>query len=194
MSVSGGSAETRAGAAEFTIADGDSPLMGALLRAALEGSHPGCTVRSFPIHTTSGVRGEVTIRDERNGRMLCVFRETPGAGVVRKRMEAGGYSMMTLDASQEEFESALRALVDGTEFVSERVLGTLGDEPELFYLTPRESQVLQLVARGYTNREVAESLGMSPNTVRTHLQSLSARTGATSRGKLALMARSHGLE
>ncbi|MGD8201274.1 response regulator transcription factor [Ornithinimicrobium sp. W1679] len=54
-------------------------------------------------------------------------------------------------------------------------------------LTPRQTQVVALVALGLTNEQAARRLGLSPRTVRKHLESLFARTGATSRTELAVL-------
>lgn len=54
-------------------------------------------------------------------------------------------------------------------------------------LTRRQTQVVALVALGLTNEQVARRLGLSPRTVRKHLESLFARTGATSRTELAVL-------
>jgi DNA-binding CsgD family transcriptional regulator len=59
-------------------------------------------------------------------------------------------------------------------------------------LTPREREVLRLVARGRTNREVAHALWISPHTVRTHLENVFEKLGVTSRA--AAVARVSGVE
>lgn len=58
-------------------------------------------------------------------------------------------------------------------------------------LTPREVEVLGLLAAGRSNKEIARALGVSPNTVKTHLARLFAKLGATSRTGAA--ARAHEL-
>ena len=59
-------------------------------------------------------------------------------------------------------------------------------------LTPREIQVLRLLTTGVGNDEIAESLGISLNTVKTHIQHLLDKTGFTSRTQLAIQARVTG--
>lgn len=180
--------------AAFTIADGDSPLMGALFRTALERRLPGCVVGPSPAQPQSGGSGVVTIRDERNGHLLCIFRGIPETSVIRRAMQRPNCSLTTFEASAGEFEQALEAFLSGSLFVSHRLLDSLETpQPQAPHLTPREADVLRLVARGCTNREAAHILGLSPNTVRTHLQTLSARMGVNSRVKLAALAREWGL-
>jgi DNA-binding NarL/FixJ family response regulator len=53
--------------------------------------------------------------------------------------------------------------------------------------------VLDLLQRGYTNREIASALGSSPNTVRNQLSSLFAKVGATTRAELVALSLREGL-
>lgn len=60
-------------------------------------------------------------------------------------------------------------------------------------LTPREAEVLALLAAGKANKEIARALGVSPNTVKTHLARLYEKLGATSRTAAIAQARGHGI-
>lgn len=63
----------------------------------------------------------------------------------------------------------------------------------MIQLTPREVEVVQLVAQGLADKEVAKALGLSSLTVRNHLASARAKTGTDNRTKLALYAISRNL-
>ncbi|NPA91339.1 MAG: response regulator transcription factor [Chloroflexi bacterium] len=74
----------------------------------------------------------------------------------------------------------------------EEVEGPRGDsDPALEMLTPRERQVLELVALGLTNREIAERLVISENTVRTHLRRILHKLHVRSRVEAAVWLREH---
>jgi two-component system nitrate/nitrite response regulator NarL len=60
-------------------------------------------------------------------------------------------------------------------------------------LTPRELEVLEMLARGAGGREIAKSLGVAPNTVRTHVQSILSKLQVHSRLEAAAFAVRHGL-
>ena len=51
-------------------------------------------------------------------------------------------------------------------------------------LTRRERQVLELVGRGYTNREIADALGIGPETVKTHIANIRAKLGLSNKAEL----------
>lgn len=65
--------------------------------------------------------------------------------------------------------------------------------PESGDLSPRELQVLTLVARGYINKEIADELNISFNTVLTHRRNISAKLGIRSTSGLGIYAMMHGL-
>jgi two-component system response regulator NreC len=60
-------------------------------------------------------------------------------------------------------------------------------------LSPREREILQLLAEGYSSKEIAEKLVISPSTVHTHRSNLMSKLGLTTRHELIQFAREHGL-
>ena len=60
-------------------------------------------------------------------------------------------------------------------------------------LTPREIEVLALIARGATTRQVAQRLEITPKTAETHIERIYTKTGASTRSTATLFAMQHGL-
>ena len=87
-----------------------------------------------------------------------------------------------------DLHAALGHLQTGRQVVVEAVT-----TPVLARLTDRERQILGLIAGGANNESMAGSLGISPHTVRTHVQNLLGKLGADSRLAAAALARRHGL-
>lgn len=67
------------------------------------------------------------------------------------------------------------------------------DNGSLTLLTPRECEVLKLIAKGYTNSEIAEALFISKHTVKNHVSNIYRKLGEDDRTRVALMAVRRGL-
>jgi DNA-binding NarL/FixJ family response regulator len=120
-------------------------------------------------------------------------------------LAAGACGFLVKDAAPEELLAAVRAAVAGeTPFspavlrrlVDQAVRARLGEAPSAPLpdaLTARERDVLALVGAGLSNREIADRLHLGVTTVKTHVTSLLAKTGAANRIRLALLAAQAGL-
>ena len=100
------------------------------------------------------------------------------------------------DAAQELRELADAGKLDGEAV--DAVLQSVGERPRPpaeppAGLTPREVDVLRLLARGFTNRQTAEQLEISPKTVGRHVESIYSKIGASTRAAAALFAVEHDL-
>jgi DNA-binding NarL/FixJ family response regulator len=101
------------------------------------------------------------------------------AEYVLESVRAGAHGYLLKDAAATELRSAIRAVCRGESYFSPPVAGSLsaavrGDDDAslVSQLTGREREVLQGIARGRTNKEIAAELGISHRTVETHRESL----------------------
>ena len=131
-------------------------------------------------------------------------------------LQAGARGYLTKDATAEEIEQAIRALAAGHTYLDPAVQARLvaavvrpdsapgpapapatepapssGQLPD--ELTPREAEVLKLIAAGLSNREIAERLVLSGATVKTHINRIFYKTGARDRAQAVRYAYQHGL-
>jgi DNA-binding NarL/FixJ family response regulator len=122
--------------------------------------------------------------------------------IVFSAMQAGARGYLLKGAAQEEIERALKAVVAGEAIfgpgIAARVLGVFArgntGRAEAFpELTPREREVLELVAQGRRNSAVAAALGMAPKTVANHLSSIFIKLQVTDRSAAIVRARDEGL-
>lgn len=102
--------------------------------------------------------------------------------------------------SQEELLTAIREVMSDTEWFSRSVVQRLAEmrqgepaAPEDHDLTPREREVLEYVAAGLSDEEVAARLGISQRTARNHLTNAYAKIGAHNRAEAIVWARERGL-
>jgi len=105
---------------------------------------------------------------------------------VLQALRAGAAGYLLKGSAVAELEVAIRAVVRGDTYlspaVSKRVVDdyvsrTGGASDPLAALTPRQREILQLVAEGHTNKEIAQRLGLSYRTVETHRNQLMKRLG-----------------
>jgi DNA-binding NarL/FixJ family response regulator len=117
---------------------------------------------------------------------------------VRDALEAGAAGYLLKDADADEVALAIRSAVAGQMHLDPIVARLLADSvrgprrPESS-LTPREREVLALVAEGASNRQIAESLVVSERTARTHVSAILTKLGLVSRTQAALWAVREGL-
>ncbi|WP_405665578.1 response regulator transcription factor [Streptomyces sp. NBC_01166] len=114
-------------------------------------------------------------------------------------IEAGATGYLLKDAPRDELFTAVRAAADGRTVLSPAVASRLvsrvrtpagpGQEP----LSTREREVLRLVARGTSNREIAAELFISEATVKTHLTHVFAKLGAKDRAAAVAVAYERGI-
>jgi len=110
-------------------------------------------------------------------------------------IRAGARGYVTKTIAPDELVAAINAVAAGDAVFSPRLAGFVLDafsseaphatDPELEQLTPREREVLRLIARGYAYKEVARDLGIAVKTVETHVSSVLRKLQLSSRHQLA---------
>ncbi len=122
--------------------------------------------------------------------------------LLKEVIRAGAAGYIVKRAAQEDLLHAIRVVARGDLYVHPSMTRSLFNEPspavaskvsEVETLTLREIEVLQLLAKGYTNRQIAEHLSLSPRTVEGHRANLSGKLGLRSRVELVEYAEKHGL-
>jgi DNA-binding NarL/FixJ family response regulator len=117
---------------------------------------------------------------------------------VRAALEAVAAGYLLKDADADEVAHAVRASLTGQMHLDPTVARLLADllrEPRRpgEDLTPREREVLGLVAQGASNRQIAQTLVVSERTARTHVSAILSKLGLVSRTQAALWAVREGL-
>jgi DNA-binding NarL/FixJ family response regulator len=119
--------------------------------------------------------------------ILSTFDDSPG---ILAALTAGARGYLLKDAPPEELHRAIVACLRGDTVLHPSVAGKVArvhgpaspsDAEEVGELTPREIEVLALLARGLANKEIAAELGVAESTVKTHLSSLFRKLGAADR-------------
>lgn len=175
-----------------TAADGEEAVEQAL---RLE---PDVVLMDVRMPGVDGVEATAILRDRLPGAkvvMLTTFDDEEYV-VQALRAGAGGYLLKDLPAA--DLAAAVRLAHAGVAQVDAAVAGRLADSltrprPVGVPLTDRETDVLRLLARGATNKEIATRLHVSEGTVKNHVSRILSRLGLRDRTRAAVYARDRGL-
>jgi DNA-binding NarL/FixJ family response regulator len=123
---------------------------------------------------------------------------------ILRILEAGASGYLTKGIISKDIPAAIRAAINGESILSEEILRKLlayalryptrqqALETEIV-LTERETQILELVAQGASNKVIAGGLNLSQNTVKKYMMGIFAKLGATSRTGAVISAQQIGL-
>lgn len=125
--------------------------------------------------------------------VIALTSYTDDARVIAA-LRAGALSYVRKDAGPEALLGAIRAAAQGQSLLDPGVAAVLGrTEAAIDDLTEREREVLRQVALGRTNREIAETLIVSAETVKTHVARILSKLGLTNRTQVIIYALKHDL-
>ncbi len=167
---------------------------------ALEKAHelkPDVVVMDLLMPRLDGIQAIARLRQElpevEAVALTSVLDDSSVVGAVR----AGAMGYLLKDARAEELCQAIRAAAAGQVQLSPqaaaRLLQEMRSPQSPDRLTERETEVLRLVARGESNRSIAQNLSIAEKTVKTHVSNLLAKLGLSSRTQAALYAVQHKL-
>jgi two-component system response regulator NreC len=115
---------------------------------------------------------------------------------AQQALNAGATGFVLKDLSDEDLPRAVRAAAQGEQYVSPRTMERLQIMQDSFTqdkLTPREIEVLRLIALGHTSVQIAEKLHLSPRTIETHRTRIHRKLEVNSRSELVHYAIARGL-
>lgn len=107
-------------------------------------------------------------------------------------IRAGAKGYLLKDAGQPDIIAAIRTVARGESFTTPLLAVKLARRASTPELSPRENEVLKLLAAGRTNKEIAAALRLEAGTIKTHIKSLFTKLGATTRTEAARKAEERG--
>lgn len=153
-------------------------------------AHPDVTLMDLPLPGMSGAEAIRIIRQESPDARFVVLAQRAEDDDVRQAVAAGAQGCVAKGKAQDALLDALRQVHAGN-----RVLPApqrAGTPPE-WSLSPREREVLALMAHGRSNKEIAASLGIAESTVKCHVGVILARLRVTDRTQAVVAALQRGL-
>jgi DNA-binding NarL/FixJ family response regulator len=148
---------------------------------------------------TSAVEVCARLKREQHPPPVVVVAHAPRAALMRRVLQAGASGFVSSDCAPEVLREAVRYVTDG-DFYVDPSLGRLvvevvarADEPRPYGLTRAELDVVALLPRGLMNREIAIELGITENTVKTHLRHALRKLAVRDRAQAAALVVREGL-
>jgi DNA-binding NarL/FixJ family response regulator len=165
--------------------------------AAMLAEHPGRSVITdveqaevvlydvFGVHRTNG--SDLAELLGRTRSVVVAVSRDLRPDLRARALAAGAHAWISMSVGSRELVEAVEAAAGGREIPGS--VDTLGSHVGL---TPREVEVLALIAQGASNMEIAERLFLSINSVKTYIRSAYAKIGATSRSRAVAWCLQHG--
>jgi two-component system NarL family response regulator len=141
----------------------------------------------------SGVQATETIRKEFPDAKLVVISSFAPDEEVYSAIAAGAQAYVLKTIEADELVEVIRKVAAGQRHIPGEIAARLAARIPRSDLTDRERDVLRLLVRGRRNREIAEDLGISEGTVKTHVGSILLKLGVTDRTEAATVAIERGI-
>jgi two-component system response regulator NreC len=136
------------------------------------------------------------LRDAHPDTQIVLLTMERDIDLARRALDDGALGYLFKDAAHLELVEAVRAAAAGDRYLPAAVAAGLSRPPDKSGsqgLSPRETDVLRLMALGHTNREIGEQLELSVRTVETHRAHIQQKLGLTTRPELTRYALEHNL-
>lgn len=154
---------------------------------------PDVTLMDLRLPDRPGTEAVEEIRAEFPNARIIALTSYGGDQDIYRALDAGVRGYLLKEMVYSEVIRAIQVVHSGKRFIPQEVSQQLGDFFPEYALTPRESEVLRLVALGYANKEVGEILGTASGTIKAHVQSILAKLEAKDRTHAVTIALQRGI-
>jgi DNA-binding NarL/FixJ family response regulator len=175
---------------------------GKALLEAVEKQRPDVIVADISMPRLNGIEALVELKKRDVGVRVVFLTMHRNVSYARRALEAGASGYVLKHSAATELVDAIRAALEGRSYVSPMLAaevidassgGQVGESDRVATLTPRQREILQLLAEGRSAKEIGDLLSISPRTVEFHkyqmMEAIEIRTSA----ELILFAIKHGI-
>jgi len=166
---------------------------GAEAVALFEAHRPDVVLIDLRMPKLDGVSAIRAIRSIEPNARIVALTTYDGDTDIHRALSAGASAYLLKDAMVDELVAAIRTAFSGKRVIPPEVASRLAEFTPRDDLTAREQEVLQHVARGLGNKEIAQAIGRSAETVKAHLESIFQKLGARDRTHAVTIALQRGI-
>ena len=176
----------RAGMATLLLSETDIKLVGEASNgreaiAKFRECHPDVTLMDLQMPEMNGFDAIIAIRNEFPGARIVVLTTYAGDVQAVRAIKAGAQGYLLKNLLHKELSQTIRAVHAGRKAMSPDVAAQLAEHSGDEILTPREIDVLRLIAAGNANKEIAAQLSITEETVKSRVKNILDKLGANDR-------------
>lgn len=142
---------------------------------------PDLTLMDLQMPGMDGVQAIQAIRAEFPAARIAILTTYQGDVRALQAIRAGASGYLLKSTLRKQLLQAIRAMAAGQRYIPADIAAELAVHLSQEPLTPREKEVLRCVALGMPNKQIAATLGLSDETIKSHLKSLMDKLGAQNR-------------
>lgn len=154
---------------------------------------PDVVLMDLRLPGMGGVEATLAIRKEFPDARVIVLTTFDTDEDIYRAIQSGAKSYLLKDTPEEELAAAIRAVHAGEKPLPPKLAERLSERQQRADLSPRETEVLQLLTKGRSNKEIGSALFISEDTVKAHLKTLFAKLKVQDRTEAAISAIRHGI-
>jgi two-component system NarL family response regulator len=154
---------------------------------------PDVTLMDLRLPGISGVETIMTIRKEFPDARIIVLTTFDTDEDIYRALQSGAKSYLLKESPDDELWATIRAVYAGEERLPARIAALLAERNQRPNLSPRELDVLHMLLKGRSNKEIGEDLSVTEDTVKSHFRSLFAKLDVRDRTEAAISAIRHGI-
>lgn len=155
--------------------------------------NPDVVIMDLRLPGMTGLEAIQAIRRRDPNARVLVLSNYDGSEDIYRALQAGATAYLFKDTSGAELVQAVQATYRGQRYIPRTVADRLAQRVGAEDLTARELEVLELVAHGRSNREIADALGIADKTARVHVSNILSKIGVSDRTQAAIAAIQRGL-
>jgi DNA-binding NarL/FixJ family response regulator len=155
--------------------------------------HPDVVLMDLRMPNMDGTEATRAIRSEDPEALIIALTSYDGDQDIYRALEAGVRGYILKEMVHSEVVKAIRTVQAGKRLMPPEVAERLSEYFPQVALTPREVEVLSLVARGMANKEIAHKLGTANGTIKMHVQNILEKLGASDRTHAVTIAIERGI-
>jgi len=154
---------------------------------------PDVTLVDLRLPGTNGTDILIAIRGEFPDARIIMLSSSDSDGEIQRALRSGAAGYVLKSMPQDDLLAVIRSVHAGRRHVPAQVAAVLAEHLGEEDLTPRELEVLQLIGNGLKNKQLADELSISENTVNFHIKNIVDKLGANDRTHAVTIAVRRGL-